>query len=258
MLSVVWALSRLLATLQLLLWVGTFLLRKVRVGQKMKQQQGGLSRFQRSIIFFVTAELACFLMLAIWFLVAAWVGPVLPFIANSSWWAMYSIYYALVLLASSSVLAVYFRQPAKEDLPRHTRCPAKEHLLVFILSPCSGGSSEKPGTGTVGDVESPPASSSTGTGLSPRVTGEAETTVSRTTETAAALEMVASGTSSSVAAAPQDSSVSAASALPLVETVVSNSAAVESAAASAAAESAAVAAAASAEDSSVVTGIIEL
>jgi hypothetical protein len=102
------------ATGQLLLWSGTFLLRRVRIGQKLKTT--GRTRFQTSVSLFVICELSCCLVLSIWFLIAAWAGPMLT-IDNVSWWAMWTVFYSMVLLASSSVISTYYREPKKDDLP---------------------------------------------------------------------------------------------------------------------------------------------
>lgn len=95
---------------QLMLWSGTYLLRRVRVGQALKT--AGRTRFQTSVAFFVVCELACCLVLAIWFLIAVWAGPML-FIDNVSWWAMWTVFYATILTviikkrASHSILFLF-------------------------------------------------------------------------------------------------------------------------------------------------------
>ncbi len=102
------------AVAQLLLWSGTFLLRKVRLGRQLSTT--GRQKFQSKIAWFVISELSCCLILSVWFLIAAWAGPMLT-ISNASYWSMTTVFYAAIMIASSSVIAVFYREPEKEDLP---------------------------------------------------------------------------------------------------------------------------------------------
>ena len=102
----------------LILWSGTFLLRKVRFGDRLKQASTtkGRTRFSTSIGHFVLSELVCTAVLIMWFLVAAWVGPLITY-DNISWWIMFTVFYLALLYASFSVIVVFHRSPKVADVP---------------------------------------------------------------------------------------------------------------------------------------------
>ena len=130
-----------------LLFSGTFLLRKVRVGDRLKggppvagaSPAAGRSRFARSIGLFVVAELGACSALAIWFLLAVWVAPTagLLYYNNAAYWFLMTgetgrlcsvvcfllflplspVYYVALQTASTGVVLVYYRRPEPADLP---------------------------------------------------------------------------------------------------------------------------------------------
>ncbi len=102
-----------------LLFSGTFLLRRVRMGEKLKSEaSAGRSRFAQSIGVFVLTELSSCVVLSVWFVVAAWVGQQgLLYHNNISYWTLQTVFYAALQLASTAVIAVYYRRPKQADLP---------------------------------------------------------------------------------------------------------------------------------------------
>lgn len=95
-------------SLVFMLLAGTSLLRKVHRGRKL-QNVRHFNTFQRSIILYVVTEQLFFFLLGVWFFIIAWMDMLTY--DNTSYWALYTIYFLLLDCASLSCIWVYFRRP---------------------------------------------------------------------------------------------------------------------------------------------------
>ena len=110
-----------MCTALFLLLSGTFLLRKVRIGQKLQSQKQ--STFQKSISTYVISELFCILVLTVWLMLSAWADELIN--NNSGYWTMWWVFYAALFSASFSCISVYQRSP-KDVHPRSSGQPPDE------------------------------------------------------------------------------------------------------------------------------------
>ena len=107
---------------------GTFLLRKVRIGQRLQSTRQ--STFQKSISLYIISELVCSLILIIWFLLFAWLTVLSQ--NNTGYWILQSIYFLTLQFASFSCILVYLRSP--QDLGKSKSQREEDDAVSVPLS----------------------------------------------------------------------------------------------------------------------------
>lgn len=120
-----------------MLFAGTFLLRRVRVGLRLKSE--AKSRLQRSIVFFVLTEQVSLLVLTIWFLMVAWLD--LLDLNNISYWVMETVYFLALWFLSVSCIAVYYRSP--RELTKASSETTDKHSEKVEMLPQDNNNSNK-------------------------------------------------------------------------------------------------------------------